>query len=283
MALVESFSGSLGHDLPTPSNSSFIQWDFPTLTRTSARRKENVKDLRSRLEKLDLSGAIVSDMHKRSTDEGTQVSHEMNPSKLTSTSTDCLSLPPRLSLTASIDGENASRNEGSGTSTRGPFHKWMRSIHRKASRRPALPSKEEWKSSSTGKAKSFGRTLLTPEFGRRHSQSESSSNFITAARSTTASFASVSVLARSRKHNTALHHHSKTDLSSKASLHTTRFSEDSIQEVSSAIDLEATQRAIRRRQILEELIKTEESHAGDMRLLIHVGCLPRPNTVSVLY
>lgn len=40
------------------------------------------------------------------------------------------------------------------------------------------------------------------------------------------------------------------------------------------IDLEAAERAIQRRRILEEIISTEEGYIGDIRFLINVG-MPR--------
>lgn len=54
-----------------------------------------------------------------------------------------------------------------------------------------------------------------------------------------------------------------------------RISEDSAcMDRPNKIDLEAAERAIQRRRILEEIISTEEGYIGDIRFLINVG-MPR--------
>ncbi|KAG7421872.1 hypothetical protein Forpe1208_v001342 [Fusarium oxysporum f. sp. rapae] len=81
--------------------------------------------------------------------------------------------------------------------------------------------------------------------------------------------ASASAISRSRRHHRLSHCRSRTERSSRASLSAPRFSEDSIPFEKVNIDVAAIQRSLRRRQIIEELINTEESYIGDIRFLIH--------------
>ncbi|KAM5383961.1 hypothetical protein ACJA88_003116 [Fusarium oxysporum] len=104
---------------------------------------------------------------------------------------------------------------------------------------------------------------------RRLSSSGSSLGFIEAVQSASISIASASAISRSRRHHRLSHCRSRTERSSRASLSAPRFSEDSIPFEKVSIDVAAVQRSLRRRQIIEELINTEESYIGDIRFLIH--------------
>ncbi|KAI7768002.1 hypothetical protein LZL87_001876 [Fusarium oxysporum] len=101
------------------------------------------------------------------------------------------------------------------------------------------------------------------------SSSGSSLGFIEAVQSASISIASASAISRSRRHHRLSHCRSRTERSSRASLSAPRFSEDSIPFEKVNIDVAAIQRSLRRRQIIEELINTEESYIGDIRFLIH--------------
>ncbi|KAF5986936.1 hypothetical protein FBULB1_2215 [Fusarium bulbicola] len=104
---------------------------------------------------------------------------------------------------------------------------------------------------------------------RRLSSSGSSLGFIEAVQSASISIASASAISRSHRHHRLSHCRSRTERSSGASLSAPRFSEDSIPFEKVSIDVAAVQRSLRRRQIIEELINTEESYIGDIRFLIH--------------
>ncbi|KAF5549444.1 hypothetical protein FMEXI_4256 [Fusarium mexicanum] len=104
---------------------------------------------------------------------------------------------------------------------------------------------------------------------RRLSSSGSSLGFIEAVQSASISIASASAISRSHRHHRLSHCRSRTERSSRASLSAPRFSEDSIPFEKVSIDVAAVQRSLRRRQIIEELINTEESYIGDIRFLIH--------------
>jgi hypothetical protein len=153
----------------------------------------------------------------------------------------------------------------------GPFQKWMRTIHRRARHRSTL---------SDGDTNSL-RPRLEPEFHSRvpawkrshHRQSSSGSSFafVSAVRSASASLASVSVVARSRKAIARSQGLSVTERGSRASMTGPRASEDSsFLESHSLADLAAMERSLRRRKVLEELISTEEGYIGDIRFLMNV-------------
>ncbi|KAL7927474.1 hypothetical protein ACQKWADRAFT_4522 [Trichoderma austrokoningii] len=148
----------------------------------------------------------------------------------------------------------------------GPFHKWMRTIHRRARHRSTL---------SDGSLDSQRPRLEpTPTWKRSHhrqSSSGSSFAFVSAVRSASASLASVSAVARSRKNGARSQGFSVTERSSRASMTGPRASEDSsFLEGHSLADLAAIERSLQRRKVLEELISTEESYIGDVRFLMNV-------------
>ncbi|KAH8130333.1 hypothetical protein FP744_10008965 [Trichoderma asperellum] len=153
----------------------------------------------------------------------------------------------------------------------GPFYKWMRTIHRRARHRSTL---------SDGSINSLQPRLepeirsRTPTWKRSHhrqSSSGSSFAFVSAVRSASASLASVSAVARSRKTITRSQGFSVTERSSRASMTGPRASEDSsFLESHSLADLAVIERSLQRRKVLEELISTEEGYIGDIRFLMNV-------------
>ncbi|KAM4059431.1 rhoGEF domain-containing protein [Hirsutella rhossiliensis] len=166
--------------------------------------------------------------------------------------------------------EDAPENEGPHVAR--PFHKWVRSFHRKARQRPPL-----WGSN----AGTHPQWFLGPEHdehvsprasGNQESSSSGSSfRFVSAVRSASVSLASVSIVARSRRNNALSQCVSRTDRSSVASASGPRVSEDSAMlDKVDVIDAAATERALQRRRILEELISTEEGYIGDVRFLMNV-------------
>lgn len=152
----------------------------------------------------------------------------------------------------------------------GPFHKWMRTIHRRARHRSTL---------SEGSINSLRLPLepdlhsRTPTWKRSHhrqSSSGSSFAFVSAVRSASASLASVSAVVRSRKIARS-QGFSVTERSSRASMTGPRASEDSsFLESHSLADLAVIERSLQRRKVLEELISTEEGYIGDVRFLMNV-------------
>ncbi|KAK1969898.1 RhoGEF domain-containing protein [Colletotrichum sublineola] len=168
------------------------------------------------------------------------------------------------------DSDNASELSDSGMlSERGPFHRWMRNLHRRAKQRPQPMNTETvlpWKLLD-----SADRSALSRRTRHRRSSSGSSFGFVAAVKSASVSLASGSSVTRPRGNSRRSLAYSKTDRSSRASFTAARFSEDSCcVEWPANIDPLATERALQRRRILEELISTEEGYIGDIRFLMNV-------------
>ncbi|KAF5023930.1 hypothetical protein F66182_4010 [Fusarium sp. NRRL 66182] len=151
-----------------------------------------------------------------------------------------------------------------------PFRKWMRSLQRRVSHRDhgedVWPPDAGWEHIKSSSA--YQRSLRN-KFSHRISSSGSSFGFVAAIQSASMSLASASAFSRSRRHNRHSHCRSRTDRSSRASASAPRFSEDSMPLERVKVDVAAVHRSLRRRQILEELISTEESYIGDVRYLIN--------------
>ncbi|KAG9253616.1 uncharacterized protein F5Z01DRAFT_623577 [Emericellopsis atlantica] len=152
---------------------------------------------------------------------------------------------------------------------RGPFSRWVRSLHRRAECRPSVSGK----TGVGGQLFEITGMRKTP-FARRSrrfaSSTGSSFGFVANMRSASVSLVSASSAGRfgSRKGTPMW---PQADRSSRASLYLNRTSEDStLLERSVQEDKAAAERAVQRRLILEELIATEESYVRDLRFLINV-------------
>lgn len=146
-----------------------------------------------------------------------------------------------------------------------PFHKWMKTLQRRA-RRPSVHEGEEWREAFPSSA--HGNGTFRPAT-HRNSSSSSSFDFVAAVKSASVSLASTSVMTR-RKRRTG-HSSYATDWSSRASMSAPRCSEDSTCfESSLVVDLAVHERLLQRRRILEELISTEECYIGDVKFLMNV-------------
>ncbi|EXF86532.1 RhoGEF domain-containing protein [Colletotrichum fioriniae PJ7] len=175
---------------------------------------------------------------------------------------------PRISVDDSDDDDHE-LSDSDTSSKRGPFHKWMRTLHRRAKQRPrpmngdgSLP----WKLLD-----SADRSALSRRTRHRRSSSGSSFGFVAAVKSASVSLASGSAITRPRGNSRRSLAYSKTERSSRGSFTATRFSEDSCNvEWSVEVDPLATERALQRRRILEELISTEEGYIADVRFLMNV-------------
>ncbi|KAK5987607.1 hypothetical protein PT974_11739 [Cladobotryum mycophilum] len=180
---------------------------------------------------------------------------------------------PSLPL-ISIDHDNLSVQDLSKPEKlelRRPFHKWMRTIHRRATQQLTALSTDrtlQWQQLDSG-SQSPNAVWRRPH--HRKSSSGSSFAFVSAVRSASASVASVSAVTRSRRKIIRSQRLSSTECSSRASILGPRASEDSgVLEPQGLADIAATERSLRRRQVLEELISTEEAYIGDVRFLMNV-------------
>ncbi|KAH0498836.1 hypothetical protein TgHK011_006066 [Trichoderma gracile] len=173
-----------------------------------------------------------------------------------------------------IDGSNAFVIDGECPEqlrSEGPFHKWMRTIHRRARHRPTRSDEGISSLQPSYGNDVHSRTSPWKRTHHRHSSSGSSFAFVAAVRSASASLASVSAVARSRRTTVRSQGFSTTERSSRASISGPRASEDScFLEHRSLADLATIERSLQRRKVLEELISTEEGYIGDVRFLMNV-------------
>jgi hypothetical protein len=151
------------------------------------------------------------------------------------------------------------------------FHRWMRSIRRRAMLRSSVQGTAGSGLVQNGISNEPHQEKLLHPHRHRKMSSDSSLAFVTAVRSASVSLASMSALARSKRAHTRSIARSRTERSSRTSFAGTRISEDSaIQELSVLSDMASLQRAAQRRRVLEELVSTEESYIGDLRFLMNV-------------
>lgn len=147
------------------------------------------------------------------------------------------------------------------------FHKWITNLQRAVQRR---------KTTSGGQYHvTPERDLLYPdkEHGtskHKKSMSGSSLGFVTAVKSASISLASFGVAPRSRRTGRSSRYQ-RADHGSRASNGGIRFSEDSsCQAKGAVIDEAVNARSAQRRQVLEEIIRTEEGYVADIRFLMNV-------------
>lgn len=176
---------------------------------------------------------------------------------------------PSLAGPSSVSSESEKTEPGSSKS---PFQKWMKSLHRRANGRSRL---------FRGPDSDLPCDFITEDDsynlcpGRTHTKSSSGSSFafVSAVKSASVGLASIST--RTKSHLGTMHSrdHSRTDRSSRLSAPAPRFSEDSAfdNELAPPVDPAAIGRSLRRRKILEELISTEEDYIGDVRFLMNVS------------
>ena len=158
--------------------------------------------------------------------------------------------------------------------SRPPFERWMRTLNKKATLRRR----------SVSQSHTLGIAALDPDLysipgfdgatsQHRKSNSGSSLGFVTAMKSASVSLASMSIAPRSRKMARSTKY-TKTDRSSRASNAGLRTSEDSTYTARGIVnDTAVTNRAIRRRHVLEEILSTEGGYCRDVKLLITVSSL----------
>ncbi|KAI8960904.1 Dbl homology domain-containing protein, partial [Daldinia sp. FL1419] len=184
-------------------------------------------------------------------------------------------------LTFENDGSNIGYSETPSPPV-GPFHKWMKNLHKRAHRPVTRRSHRRSESFPEFSENSLEYETLSTD-GHRKSLSGSSFGFVTGVRSASVSLASASVVTRPRRHTARSSGHSRADLSSRGSTSGPRYSEDSTcLERTVSNDPAVTERLLQRRRILEEIINTEESYIGDVKFLMNVyvtilASLPSPH------
>ncbi|KAF4850999.1 Phosphatidylinositol 3,4,5-trisphosphate-dependent Rac exchanger 1 protein [Colletotrichum siamense] len=235
----------------------------PTPRQNSSTTDDQLEDvdLSSELDGLHIDGVEVWDTLSGMAAFGLE--HDSNNSSGNTTPF------PRISMDDSDDDVQELSESDAPGKHHGPFHKWMRNLHRRARQRPKAMNADgtlPWKLLDPA-----DRSALSRRTRHRRSSSGSSFGFVAAVRSASVSLASGSVMSRPRGYTRRSFAQSRTDRSSRASFTATRCSEDSCHvEWPVRADPMATERALQRRRILEELIQTEEGYIGDIRFLMNV-------------
>lgn len=165
-----------------------------------------------------------------------------------------------------------------------PFHRWMKTLRRRAARRHTA-TVDEILFDSAG-LEDLRETADKPaHLHRRLSSSGSSMGFVEAVKTASVSLASGSIFARSRRNSMrSSRTRTHTDRSSRASISSNRCSEDDVGlDKPAPLDKAAVERSLQRRRILEELISTEEGYIGDVRFLMNVSWLPFSPGIGVFF
>ena len=168
----------------------------------------------------------------------------------------------------SLDDIDQIRDQSLSSEIEPPFHRWMKSLHKKSAQGSQTVSYIV--DGSPLEAHLSEAPAVVPGHGHKKSNSGSSFGFVSAVKSASISLASLSVAQRSRKTGISSRRR-KTDRSSKTSTIDYRLSEDSSYVSRGAVNDQAvTNRLLQRRRVLEELISTEESYVADVRFLMNV-------------
>lgn len=151
-----------------------------------------------------------------------------------------------------------------------PFHRWMRTLRRRGLGQPVPVTDDDLVPRPFSANGLPGR--LNGGGHHRQSSSGSSFGFVETVKTASASLASGSIFARSRRTSMrSSRSKTHTDLSSRASMSSNRCSEDSAGlDKPQVLDRATVERSLQRRRILEELISTEEGYIGDVRFLMNV-------------
>ncbi|KAJ1331573.1 RhoGEF domain-containing protein [Microdochium nivale] len=175
---------------------------------------------------------------------------------------------PSDAVIPSVESDGEGNHNISGIALAGPkpFQKWMRSLHKRATR--SIPAHVDLDDSPEDPS-DLGSEHSRPRLVTRKSSAGSSFAFVTAVHSASISLASASFMAP-RRRRMARSSHGWTERSSRASTPAPRFSEDSYFEGANLPDDEVVERSLQRRRILEELLSTEANYIGDVKFLMNV-------------
>lgn len=170
----------------------------------------------------------------------------------------------------SLDNDESDCEELDNQEGHSPFHKWMRTLRRRAHHRRHTITAD----GPVPTPFSVDGVHDKSNRASRHSQSSSGSSFafVEAVKTASVSLASGSIFARSRRNSMrSTRTKTHTDRSSRASMSSNRCSEDSTcLDKPQVMDKAAVERSLQRRRILEELISTEEGYISDVRFLMNV-------------
>lgn len=149
------------------------------------------------------------------------------------------------------------------------FHKWITNLQRRAVQKANTVNGGQDYVPPEGDLSDSAKELGPP--GHKKSLSGSSLGFVTAVKSASISLASFGAATRSRRTGRSSRYQ-RTDQGSRTSNNGIRVSEDSSCLAKGAVMDEAVNaRSVQRRQVLEEIIRTEEGYVADIRFLMNVS------------
>lgn len=240
------------------------------------------------------SGFLIHDESLEEIDLGPRISKanndagEIEPERNLSFDANVERLSTRRSISEEFSSQGGRRKPDiiiTESTPRGqPFRRWMSTIRRKSSRIKAFATHDDRCSLEDYNE----REPITPVpqyeevraervHGHQKTSSWSSSGFVTAVKSATASLGPLSLANQSRRTKRSTFLRS----SKRSSGRSHRASVDSSQGSGQVVDEAAWARAIQRRRTLEELVSSEESYIADLKVLVNVSCLlhkPQPGS-----
>ena len=166
--------------------------------------------------------------------------------------------------------ENNAENER----PKNPLQRWVRTLHRRnVKRQKALKPRDERWSLDEFDNESLphrgGKENAKQSKGHKKSSSWASSGFVTAVKSATVSLTTMSIAPPSKCHSSALFRGSEQGSRRSPSLdQSTTGVQSNGQRM---VDDASIERAYKRRDIIQEIVRTEESYVADLRLLIDVS------------
>lgn len=177
-------------------------------------------------------------------------------------------LPP---LPEDDDTEDGIEPPSDPTSQPSPFKRWLSTLRRRRpALRPALRDTKPWPNTM-----SSPRTMSTTAASHHKSMSLSSSlGMITAVKSASMTLAGTSIAPRGHHHGHFYSDTSGTYLEPRMSMDSTSGS------VEPHIDEKAWYRSVQRRNIVEEILSSEESYISDMKAMMHVRQVPPHLTLN---
>lgn len=160
--------------------------------------------------------------------------------------------------------DHASSDVEAGSPHSPAFKRWVSQLRRRHVQ-PVVPRKERWTLDDFDGPPSPSAEKSRRSSHRKSASMSSSIKFVTAVRSATATLASASIASMSRRTTKWRRGQQRSSLVSD------KEPRPSIDSVRSVVDEAAKQRSRKRREKLEELIRTEESYVADVKALSNVS------------
>ncbi|KAI7560874.1 hypothetical protein KC317_g9448 [Hortaea werneckii] len=189
-----------------------------------------------------------------------ELSLHRSPSVTKKQDTRQANISPKAALLNEDEAEAASSSPPSSSPVN--FRRWVSTLRKKKAQKPVqvTPRDQRWTLDDFEASNSPNQTQYRPSQHRKQGSYSSSVAFVTAVRSATATLASASVATVSRRN-------SKWRRVQRSSLISGSEARPSIETQRSVMDDAAKARSRKRRERIEELIRTEEGYVADLKAL----------------